>query len=143
MSLTNDPLWYKNAIFYEAHIRSFADSNADGKGDLPGLTSKLDYLQDLGVDCIWLLPMFPSPLKDDGYDIADYYNIHPDYGTVEDFRTLVEEAHRRGMRVVTDLVLNHTSDLHPWCAKRFSLGSRITTELCCSNPWTTWQPFIS
>jgi maltose alpha-D-glucosyltransferase/alpha-amylase len=114
MPLTNDSLWYKNAIFYEAHLRSFCDSNGDGKGDLPGLTSKLDYLQELGVDCIWLLPMFPSPLKDDGYDIADYYNIHPDYGMVEDFKKLVDEAHARSMRVVTDLVLNHTSDQHPW-----------------------------
>ncbi len=114
MSLTNDPLWYKNAIFYEVHLRSFCDSNGDGKGDLPGLTSKLNYLKELGVDCLWLLPMFPSPLKDDGYDIADYYNIHPDYGTVEDFKRLVDEAHARGLRVITDLVLNHTSDLHPW-----------------------------
>ena len=114
MTLTNDPLWYKNAIFYELHIRSFADSNSDGKGDLPGLTSKLDYLQELGVNCIWLLPMFPSPLNDDGYDIADYDHIHPDYGTVEDFKALVEAAHARGMRVITDLVLNHTSDQHPW-----------------------------
>ncbi|RME76683.1 MAG: maltose alpha-D-glucosyltransferase [Chloroflexi bacterium] len=109
-----DTLWYKNAIFYEVHLRSFCDSNGDGKGDLPGLISKLDYLQELGVDCIWLLPMFPSPLKDDGYDIADYYNIHPDYGTVDDFRTLVAEAHARGIRVIADLVLNHTSDQHPW-----------------------------
>jgi maltose alpha-D-glucosyltransferase/alpha-amylase len=114
MSPANDSLWYKNAIFYEAHIRSFADSNGDGKGDLPGLTGKLDYLKELGVDCIWLLPMFPSPLKDDGYDIADYDNIHPDYGTVEDFKKLVAEAHARGLRVITDLVLNHTSDQHPW-----------------------------
>ncbi len=114
MSLTIDSLWYKNAIFYEVHIRSFCDSNGDGKGDLPGLTSKLDYLQELGVDCLWLLPMFPSPLRDDGYDIADYHNIHPDYGTVEDFKKLVDEAHARGMRVITDLVLNHTSDMHPW-----------------------------
>jgi maltose alpha-D-glucosyltransferase/alpha-amylase len=114
MVLNRDHLWYKNAIFYEVHLRSFCDSNGDGKGDLSGLTSKLDYLQELGVDCIWLLPMFPSPLKDDGYDIADYFGIHPDYGTVEDFKTLVEEAHARGMRVITDLVLNHTSDLHPW-----------------------------
>ncbi|MEM7344297.1 MAG: maltose alpha-D-glucosyltransferase [Chloroflexota bacterium] len=114
MSLTNDPLWYKNAIFYELHIRSFCDSNGDGKGDLPGVISKLDYLQDLGVDCIWLLPMFPSPLNDDGYDISDYYNIHPDYGTVEDFKQLVAEAHARGMRVIADLVLNHTSDQHEW-----------------------------
>jgi len=114
MTQTNDSLWYKNAIFYEVHLRSFCDSNGDGKGDLPGLTGKLDYLEELGVDCIWLLPMFPSPLRDDGYDIADYDNIHPDYGTVDDFKKLVDEAHARGMRVITDLVLNHTSDEHPW-----------------------------
>jgi maltose alpha-D-glucosyltransferase/alpha-amylase len=114
MSLNPDTLWYKNAIFYELHIRSFADSNGDGKGDLAGIIPKLDYLQNLGVDCIWLLPMFPSPLKDDGYDVADYFNIHPDYGTVEDFKALVDAAHARGLRVVTDLVLNHTSDEHPW-----------------------------
>ena len=107
-------LWYKNAIFYELHIRAFADSNGDGKGDLLGVVSKLDYLQSLGVDCIWLLPMFPSPLKDDGYDVADYFDIHPDYGTVDDFRRLVTEAHARGMRIITDMVLNHTSDQHPW-----------------------------
>jgi maltose alpha-D-glucosyltransferase/alpha-amylase len=114
MSDTNTPLWYKNAVFYEVHIRSFCDSNGDGKGDLAGLTGKLDYLQELGIDCIWLLPMFPSPLRDDGYDIADYHNVHPDYGSVEDFKKLVDEAHSRGMRVVADLVLNHTSDQHPW-----------------------------
>ena len=114
--MTNN-LWYKNAIFYELHIRAFADSNGDGKGDLLGVVSKLDYLQSLGVDCIWLLPMFPSPLKDDGYDVADYFNIHPDYGTVDDFRRLVDEAHARGIRVITDMVLNHTSDRHPWFIK--------------------------
>lgn len=114
MPLTDDPFWYKNAIFYELHIRAFADSNGDGKGDLLGIIPKLDYLKELGVDCIWLLPMFPSPLKDDGYDIADYYNIHPDYGTVEDFKKLLDEAHARGLRVITDLVLNHTSDQHAW-----------------------------
>ena len=114
MTLTDDPLWYKNAVFYEIHIRSFCDSNADGRGDLAGITSKLDYIKELGVDCIWLLPMYPSPLKDDGYDIADYFNIHPDYGSVEDFKTLVNEAHARGIRVIADLVLNHTSDQHPW-----------------------------
>ncbi|MFQ5577634.1 MAG: maltose alpha-D-glucosyltransferase [Anaerolineae bacterium] len=114
MTLSTDLLWYKNAIFYEVHIRAFCDSNGDGIGDLPGLTAKLDYLQELGVDCIWLLPMFPSPLKDDGYDIADYENIHPDYGTADDFRRLVREAHARGLRVIADLVLNHTSDEHPW-----------------------------
>jgi maltose alpha-D-glucosyltransferase/alpha-amylase len=114
MTLNNDLFWYKNAVFYEVHIRSFCDSNGDGRGDLAGITSKLDYIKELGVDCIWLLPMFPSPLKDDGYDIADYFNVHPDYGTVEDFKTLVNEAHARGIRIIADLVLNHTSDEHPW-----------------------------
>lgn len=106
--------WYKNAIFYELYVRAFADSNADGHGDLQGVISKLDYLQWLGVTCLWLLPMYPSPLRDDGYDIADYYNIHPTYGQMQDFRTLVQEAHRRSMRVIADLVLNHVSDQHPW-----------------------------
>jgi maltose alpha-D-glucosyltransferase / alpha-amylase len=109
-----DPLWYKKAIIYEVHIRAFYDSNADGIGDIPGLIEKLSYIQSLGVTCLWLLPMYPSPMRDDGYDIADYYGIHPDYGTVDDFRRLVEEAHRRGIRVLTELVINHTSDQHPW-----------------------------
>jgi maltose alpha-D-glucosyltransferase/alpha-amylase len=107
-------LWYKNAVFYEVYVRAFRDSNSDGHGDLNGLTEKLDYLKGLGVDCIWLLPIYSSPLKDDGYDIADYYNIHSDFGTVEDFKTLVEETHARGMYVIADLVLNHTSDQYPW-----------------------------
>jgi maltose alpha-D-glucosyltransferase / alpha-amylase len=107
-------LWYRKAIFYELYVRAFYDSNGDGIGDLQGVTQKLDYLQYLGVDCIWLLPIYPSPLKDDGYDISDYYNIHPDYGTLDDFRELLEQAHGRGIRVILDLVLNHTSDQHPW-----------------------------
>jgi maltose alpha-D-glucosyltransferase/alpha-amylase len=107
-------LWFKDAIFYEVYVRAFCDSNGDGHGDLPGLTQKLDYLKSLGVDCLWLQPIYPSPLLDDGYDIADYYNVHPDYGTLEDFKRLVFEAHRRGLRVIADLVLNHTSDQHPW-----------------------------
>ena len=111
---TTDKFWYKDAIFYEVYVRAFHDSNGDGHGDLPGLTGKLDYLQDLGVTCLWLLPIYPSPLKDDGYDIADYYNIHPHYGTLDDFQALLDAAHHRGMRVITDLVLNHTSDQHPW-----------------------------
>ena len=116
--MTQNPTpWYMSAFFYEVHIRAFCDSNADGKGDLPGLISKLDYIKNLGIDCIWVLPMYPSPLKDDGYDIADYYGVHPDYGTIEDFRTLVKEAHQRGLRVIADLVLNHTSDQHPWFQK--------------------------
>jgi maltose alpha-D-glucosyltransferase/alpha-amylase len=110
----NDMLWYKDAIFYEVHVRAFCDGDADGRGDLRGLISKLDYLKDLGVDCLWLLPIYPSPLKDDGYDISDYYNIAPAYGTVEDFRTLLDQAHARGLHVIMDLVLNHTSDQHPW-----------------------------
>jgi maltose alpha-D-glucosyltransferase/alpha-amylase len=112
--MSNDPLWYKDAVFYELNVRAFFDSNADGIGDLPGLTQKLDYLKDLGVDAIWLLPIYPSPLKDDGYDIADYFGIHPDYGSLEDFKTLIKSAHQLGLRVITDLVLNHTSDQHPW-----------------------------
>ena len=107
-------IWFKDAIFYEVYVRAFCDSNGDGHGDLPGLTQKLDYLKSLGVDCLWLQPIYPSPLLDDGYDIADYYNVHPDYGTLEDFKVLVSEAHQRGLRVIADLVLNHTSDQHPW-----------------------------
>src|SRR5215831_6915023 len=110
----SDPLWFKRAVFYEVHLRGFFDGNDDGSGDLRGLTDKLDYLQWLGIDCIWLLPMYPSPLRDGGYDIADYFSVHPDYGTVEDFKTLVEGAHQRGMRVIADLVVNHTSSDHPW-----------------------------
>ncbi|MGQ0603743.1 MAG: maltose alpha-D-glucosyltransferase [Anaerolineales bacterium] len=107
-------LWYKDAVFYQIYIRAFADGNGDGHGDLIGLTQKLDYLSDLGVDCLWIMPMYPSPLKDDGYDIANYYGIHPDYGTLDDFKRFLDTAHQRGLRVVTDLVLNHTSDQHPW-----------------------------
>src|SRR5688572_10246717 len=112
-----DALWYKDAIIYQLHVRSFSDSNADGVGDFPGLTSRLDYLQDLGVTAIWLMPFYPSPLKDDGYDIADYYTINPMYGTLPEFRTFLQEAHRRGLRVLTELVINHTSDQHAWFQK--------------------------
>lgn len=106
--------WYKDAIFYEVYIRAFKDGNGDGHGDLIGLTEELDYFKELGVDCLWLSPMYPSPLRDDGYDISDYYNIHPDYGTLDDFKKLIAEAKKRGIRIITDLVMNHTSDLHPW-----------------------------
>jgi maltose alpha-D-glucosyltransferase/alpha-amylase len=109
-----DKYWYKDAVIYELHVKAFYDSNNDGVGDFPGLTQKLDYLQDLGINCIWLLPFFKSPLKDDGYDIADYYEINPDYGTITDFENFLDEAHRRGIRVLADLVVNHTSDQHPW-----------------------------
>jgi maltose alpha-D-glucosyltransferase/alpha-amylase len=123
--LDNDPLWYKDAIIYELHVRAFQDSDADGLGDFRGLTQRLDYLQDLGVTAIWVLPFYPSPLKDDGYDIADYGSINPDYGTLRDFRNLLKEAHARGLRVITELVINHTSDQHPWFqrARRAPAGS--------------------
>ena len=121
----NDPLWYKDAIIYQAHVRAFFDSNNDGVGDFPGLTQKLDYLQGLGINSLWLLPFYPSPLRDDGYDIADYENIHPSYGTLEDFDRFIDEAHRRDIRVITELVINHTSDQHPWfqAARRAPAGS--------------------
>ena len=112
--MKNEPLWYLNAVFYELNVRAFFDADGDGHGDLAGVTSKLDYLQDLGVDAIWLLPIYPSPLLDGGYDIANYYGIHSDYGDLEDFKKFIAEAHQRGMRVITDLVLNHTSEQHPW-----------------------------
>ncbi len=110
----DNPLWYKEAVIYELHVRSFMDSDGDGVGDFVGLIGKLDYLQDLGINAIWLLPFYPSPLKDDGYDISDYTSIQPVYGSMNDFRALVQEAHRRGIRVITELVINHTSDQHPW-----------------------------
>ena len=124
--LGDDPLWFKDAIIYELHVRAFFDSNGDGIGDFRGLTDKLAYLQDLGVTTLWLLPFCPSPLRDDGYDIADYTGIHPDYGTLRDFKTFLREAHKRGLRVITELVLNHTSDQHPWFqrARRAPAGSR-------------------
>ncbi|HEX3696903.1 MAG TPA: maltose alpha-D-glucosyltransferase [Polyangia bacterium] len=112
--LGSNPLWYKDAVFYELRVRSFFDSNGDGIGDFAGVTSKLDYLQDLGITAIWMLPFYPSPLRDDGYDIADYTDVHPDAGTLADFDCLLEEAHRRKIRIITELVLNHTSDKHPW-----------------------------
>jgi maltose alpha-D-glucosyltransferase/alpha-amylase len=110
----SDTLWYKDAVFYELYVRAFYDSNGDGIGDLPGITAKLDYLQSLGVDAIWLLPITSSPLRDDGYDISDYQTIHPMYGTLDDFHSLISEAHRRGLKIVVELVPNHTSDQHPW-----------------------------
>jgi maltose alpha-D-glucosyltransferase/alpha-amylase len=112
--MEEDFFWYKNAIFYELYVRAFKDSKGDGKGDLRGATQKLDYLKNLGVNCLWLLPIYPSPLRDDGYDISDYYNVISDYGTMDDFQELLDAAHSRGIRVIMDLVLNHTSDQHPW-----------------------------
>ncbi len=121
----SDPLWFKDAIIYQLHIKSFYDSNADGYGDFPGLIEKLDYIQTLGADCIWLSPFYPSPLRDDGYDIADYEEINPVYGSRDDFHKFITEAHRRGIRVITELVINHTSDQHPWfeASRRAPAGS--------------------
>jgi len=128
-----ETLWYKDAIIYQLHVRTFCDSNGDGIGDFPGLMQKLDYLQELGVNAIWLLPFFPSPLRDDGYDISDYTSVHPSYGTLEDFKTFLTAAHDRGMRIIIELVLNHTSDQHSWFQE-----SRSSRE----NPkrdWYVWS----
>lgn len=122
----DDPLWYKDAIIYQLHVKAFGDSSQDGIGDFRGLSQRLDYLQDLGVDTLWLMPFYPSPLRDDGYDISDYQDVHPDYGTLADFRTFVREAHARKLKIITELVINHTSDQHPWfqAARRAPPGSR-------------------
>ncbi|MDD2310063.1 MAG: maltose alpha-D-glucosyltransferase [Desulfuromonadaceae bacterium] len=121
----SEALWYKDAVVYQLHVKAFFDANGDGLGDFPGLIEKLDYVHDLGVNTIWLLPFYPSPMKDDGYDVSDYHNVHPQYGTRNDLRTLMREAHRRGLRVITELVVNHTSDQHPWfqAARRAPAGS--------------------
>src|SRR5947209_421074 len=113
----HDPLWYKDAVIYELHVKTFHDSDGDGIGDFRGLIEKLDYLKELGITAIWLLPFYPSPLKDDGYDIADYFDVNPNYGTLDDFRSFLSEAHSRGLRVITELVINHTSDQNPWFQK--------------------------
>ncbi|GGI07978.1 maltose alpha-D-glucosyltransferase [Egicoccus halophilus] len=129
-----DEQWYRDAVIYSCHVRSFQDSNGDGFGDFKGLTQRLDYLQDLGITAIWLLPFYPSPLRDDGYDIADYTSIHPDYGTMRQFKRFVKEAHARGLKVITELVINHTSDQHPWFqrAVRSPAGSRW-------RDWYVWE----
>ncbi|HLL21100.1 MAG TPA: maltose alpha-D-glucosyltransferase, partial [Kofleriaceae bacterium] len=125
IELPDDPLWYKDAVIYEIHIRAYNDSNGDGVGDINGLIEKLDYLSDLGVTAIWILPFYPSPLRDGGYDIADYTDVHASYGTRQDIARLLRESHKRGMRVITELVLNHTSSEHPWFqrARRAPAGS--------------------
>ncbi len=123
--LPDDPLWYMDAIIYQLHVKAFFDSNGDGIGDFQGLTEKLDYIRDLGVNTIWVMPFYPCPLLDDGYDVADYHNVHPPYGTRRDFKRFVREAHERGLRVITELIVNHTSDQHPWfqAARRAPRGS--------------------
>jgi maltose alpha-D-glucosyltransferase/alpha-amylase len=127
------PLWFKTAVFYELHTRAFFDSSDDGSGDFRGLAQKLDYLQWLGVDCIWLLPFYPSPLRDGGYDISDFYDVHEDFGTLDDFRDFVREAHERGIRVIADLVMNHTSSDHPWFQE--SRSSRDSPK----RDWYVWS----
>jgi len=114
LALQEDNLWYKDAVIYQLHVRTFCDSNGDGIGDFVGLTQRLDYLQELGTNTIWLLPFYPSPLRDDGYDIADYTTVHPSYGTLDDFKAFLNAAHNRGLRVLIEMVMNHTSDQHPW-----------------------------
>src|ERR687890_625595 len=122
----DDPLWYKDAIIYQLHVKSFFDANNDGIGDFAGLLAKLDYIASLGVNTVWLLPFYPSPRLDDGYDIAEYRDVSPDYGSLKEFKTFVREAHARGLRVITELVINHTSDQHPWFqrARHAKSGSR-------------------
>ncbi|MGP1397813.1 MAG: maltose alpha-D-glucosyltransferase [Inquilinaceae bacterium] len=140
MTDTVDPLWYKDAIIYEVHIKSFYDSTNDGVGDFEGLTQKLDYLKDLGITAIWLLPFYPSPLRDDGYDISDYKAVHPSYGTMRDFRRFVRQAHARGLKVITELVINHTSDQHPWFqrARHAPKGSRLRDFYVWSDSDEKW-----
>ena len=128
--MTEDALWFKDAVIYELHVRAFQDSNNDGRGDFRGLIERLDYLQDLGVTAIWILPFYPSPWRDDGYDIASYTTIHPAYGDMKDFQAFVKEAHKRDLRVITELVINHTSDQHPW----FQRSRR-------AKPGTRWRDF--
>jgi maltose alpha-D-glucosyltransferase/alpha-amylase len=132
-SLHADPLWFKDAIIYQLHVKAFLDATGDGMGDFVGLTEKLDYIAALGVTAIWLLPFYPSPLRDDGYDIANYTDVHPDYGTLRQFRLFVREAHRRGLRVITELVVNHTSDQHPWFVE--SRASRSSRR----RNWYVWS----
>jgi maltose alpha-D-glucosyltransferase / alpha-amylase len=128
-----ETLWYKDAIIYQLHVRTFCDSNGDGIGDFPGLMQKLDYLQELGVSAIWLLPFFPSPLRDDGYDISDYTAVHPAYGTLENFKAFLAAAHDKGMRIIIELVLNHTSDQHSWFHESRSSGDNPKRD------WYVWS----
>ncbi|HKW11307.1 MAG TPA: alpha-amylase family glycosyl hydrolase, partial [Gemmatimonadaceae bacterium] len=132
--MPTDPLWYKDAIVYQTHVKAFRDSNADGYGDFRGLTDRLDYIQQLGATCVWILPFFPSPLRDDGYDISSYESINSTYGSIEDFQRFLDAAHERGLKVLIELVINHTSDQHPWFqrARRAPKDSR-------ERNWYVWS----
>jgi maltose alpha-D-glucosyltransferase/alpha-amylase len=133
LDVTDQSHWYKDAVIYQLHVRTFSDSNNDGIGDFPGLLQKLDYLQDLGVNVIWLMPFFPSPLRDDGYDVSDYRAIHPAYGNLDDFKKFLSAAHERGLRIIVEMVLNHTSDQHPWFQK--SRSSQDNSK----RDWYVWR----
>ncbi|HMI58607.1 MAG TPA: maltose alpha-D-glucosyltransferase [Gemmatimonadaceae bacterium] len=130
----NDPLWYKDAIIYQTHVKAFRDSNGDGYGDFPGLIQKLDYIQSLNVNTLWLLPFYPSPLRDDGYDISEYESVHPQYGTLDDFQRLLDESHARNIRVITELVINHTSDQHAWFQR-----ARTSPRGSPERNWYVWS----
>src|SRR5688572_18304857 len=129
-----DSLWYKDAVIYQLHVKAFFDSNNDGMGDFAGLTSKPDYIQELGVSAIWLLPFYPSPLKDDGYDVSAYHNVHPQYRTVADSQAFVREAHSRRLKGITELVVNHTSDQHPWFQ-----AARRAPPSSSKRGWYVWS----
>jgi len=133
VAIKQDPLWYKDAVIYQVHVRTFQDSNGDGIGDFPGLTQRIDYLQELGITAGWLMPFFPSPLRDDGYDIADYRSVHPSYGTLDDFKAFLASAHERGIRIIIELVLNHTSDQHPWFQESRSSRDNLKRD------WYVWS----
>jgi len=133
LALSQDPQWYKDAVIYQVHVRTFYDSNGDGVGDFRGLAQKLDYLQELGTNAIWLMPFFPSPLRDDGYDIADYRSVHSSYGTLDDFKLFLDAAHQRGIRVIIEMVLNHTSDQHPWFQESRSARDNARRD------WYVWS----
>ena len=132
--MQTDPLWYKDAVIYQTHVKAFRDSNADGYGDFRGLTEKLDYIQQLGATCVWLLPFYPSPLRDDGYDISSYESINTTYGTIEDFQSFLDAAHQRDIKVITELVINHTSDQHPWFQR-----ARKAPKGSPERAWYVWS----
>src|SRR3954454_16434937 len=141
LDATGDPLWFKDAIIYELHVKTFHDSDGDGIGDFRGVIEKLGYLQELGVTALWLLPFYPSPLRDDGYDIANYYDVNPHYGTLDDFRAFLAAAHERGLRVITELVINHTSDQNPWFQRSRRAVGGLTDKSANSGEAESYRDF--